>query len=89
VVKAIALGARSVGLGRLACLGLAAAGVPGLVRALELLEEEIQTCLGLLGVTSLRELTPAHVAPAPPVFEPAALSAFPLLGEGLEPEPRA
>jgi len=69
VVKAIALGARSVGLGRLACLGLAAAGVPGLVRALELLEEEIQTCLGLLGVTSLRELTPAHVAPAPPVFD--------------------
>jgi isopentenyl diphosphate isomerase/L-lactate dehydrogenase-like FMN-dependent dehydrogenase len=88
-VKAIALGARCVGLGRLACLGLAAAGVAGLVRALELLEEEIRTCLGLLGVTSLAELTPAHVAAAPPVFEPAALSAFPLLGEGLRPEPPA
>ena len=85
VVKAIALGARVVGLGRLACLGLAAAGVPGLVRALELLEEEITVCLRLLGVTSLAGLTPAHVAPAPPVFEPSALSAFPLLGEGLEP----
>jgi glycolate oxidase len=87
VVKAIALGARCVGLGRLACLGLAAAGVAGLVRALELLEEEIRTCLGLLGVTSLAELTPAHVAAAPPVFEPAALSAFPLLGEDLRSEP--
>ena len=83
VVKAIALGARCVGLGRLACLALAAAGVPGLVRALELLEEEIQICLKLLGVTSLAELTPAHLAPAPPVFEPAVLSAFPLLGENL------
>lgn len=83
VVKAIALGARCIGLGRLACLGLAAAGVAGLVRALELLEEEIRTCLGLLGVTSLAELTPAHVAQAPPVFEPSALSAFPLLGEDL------
>jgi glycolate oxidase len=81
VVKAIALGARCVGLGRLACLGLAAAGVPGLVRALELLEEEITVCLRLLGVTSLAELTPALVTAAPPVFEPSTLSAFPLLGE--------
>jgi glycolate oxidase len=83
VVKAIALGARCVGLGRLACLGLAAGGVAGLVRALELLEEEIRVCLGLLGVTSLAEVTSAHVAPAPPVIEPSALSAFPLLGEDL------
>ncbi|HSD44629.1 MAG TPA: alpha-hydroxy acid oxidase [Burkholderiales bacterium] len=86
VVKAIALGARCVGLGRLACLGLAAAGVAGLVRALELLEEEVRVCLGLLGVTSFSELTRAHVAAAPPVFDPSALSAFPLLGEGLGPE---
>jgi glycolate oxidase len=84
VVKAIALGARCVGVGRLACLGLAAAGVAGLVRALELLEEEVRVCLGLLGVTSLAGLTPACVAPAPPVFEPSVLSAFPLLGEDLE-----
>jgi len=81
VVKALALGARCVGLGRLACLGLAAGGVAGLVRTLELIEEEVRVCLGLLGVTSIAELTPAHVAPAPPVFEPSALSAFPLLGE--------
>ena len=59
VVKAIALGAKTVGLGRLACLGLAAAGVPGLVRTLELLEDEVRICLGLLGVTSLRR---AHAA---------------------------
>ena len=56
VVKAIALGAQCGGLGRLACLGLAAAGEPGLVRALELLEEEIRICLGLLGVPTLAGL---------------------------------
>jgi glycolate oxidase len=81
VVKAVALGAKMVGLGRLPCLGLAAAGVPGLLRALEILENEIHTCLGLLGVTSFAELTPQHVAPAPPVGEHGVLGAFPLLGE--------
>ncbi len=80
VVKAIALGAKTVGLGRLPCLGLAAAGVPGLVRTLDILEEEIRTCLGLLGVTSFAELTPQHLTAAPPVGEPAVFSAFPLLG---------
>lgn len=81
VVKAIALGAKTVGLGRLACLGLAAAGVPGLVRTLELLEEEARICLGLLGVTSFAQLTPRHVTSAMPVSEAGALSAFPLLDE--------
>jgi len=81
IVKAIALGAKTVGLGRLPCLGLAAAGVPGLVRALEILENEVQTCLGLLGVTSFAELTPQHVAAAPPVGEHGVFSAFPLLGD--------
>jgi glycolate oxidase len=79
VVKAIALGAKTVGIGRLAGLGLAAAGVPGLVRALEILEEEVRICLGLLGVTSYAELTPQHLAYAPPVGTPDTFSAFPLL----------
>jgi glycolate oxidase len=78
VVKAIALGAKSVGLGRLACLGLAAAGVPGLVKALEILEDEVRICLGLLGVTSYAELTPRHLARAIGVREPDTFSAFPL-----------
>lgn len=81
VVKAIALGAQTVGLGRLACLGLAAAGPAGLVRTLELLEEEILISLALLGVRSCAELTPRHLAVAPPVRMPEALGAFPLLGE--------
>jgi glycolate oxidase len=79
VVKAIALGASTVGLGRLTGLALGAAGAPGLVRALELLEEEIRICLGLLGVTSLAELGPQHLAPAPAVTPPDTFSAFPHL----------
>jgi isopentenyl diphosphate isomerase/L-lactate dehydrogenase-like FMN-dependent dehydrogenase len=79
VVKLIALGAGAVGIGRLCGLGLGAAGVPGLVRTLELLEEEVRICLGLLGVTSYAELTPQHLAAAPPVTAPDTFSAFPLL----------
>jgi isopentenyl diphosphate isomerase/L-lactate dehydrogenase-like FMN-dependent dehydrogenase len=79
VVKAIALGASAVGIGRLCGLGLAAAGVPGLVRALELMEDEVRIALGLLGVTSYAELTPQHLAPAQPVGDPGIFSAFPHL----------
>jgi isopentenyl diphosphate isomerase/L-lactate dehydrogenase-like FMN-dependent dehydrogenase len=78
VVKALALGAKAVGIGRLTGLGLAAAGAPGLVRTLEILEDEVRTCLGLLGVTSYAELTPRHVTSAPAVRQPDTFSAFPL-----------
>src|SRR6266508_4116476 len=56
IVKAIASGADLVGIGRLQCWALAAAGEAGIVRMLELLEDEVIRCLGLLGVTSLAEL---------------------------------
>src|SRR5260221_786952 len=79
VGKAMALGAETVGIGRLTGLALGAACAPGLVRALELLEEEVRICLGLLGVTSLAELTPRHLAAAPAVNLPDTFSAFPLL----------
>jgi len=79
VVKAIALGAKAVGIGRLTGLGLGAAGAAGLVRALELLEEEVRICLGLLGVTSLAELSSKHVTMAPAVSAPDTFSAFPLM----------
>jgi glycolate oxidase len=79
VVKAIALGAKTVGLGRFTGLALAAGGAEGLVRALEILEDEIRIALGLLGVTSFAELTPAHVTTAPAVTLPDTFSAFPHL----------
>ncbi|MFQ5764256.1 MAG: alpha-hydroxy acid oxidase [Rhodospirillales bacterium] len=82
VVKAIALGADAVGIGRLQGFGAAAAGVAGVVRALELLETEVRTTLGLLGVTGFAELDGSYLHPAAPVVTPTLLSAFPLLDEG-------
>ncbi|MGH1489360.1 MAG: alpha-hydroxy acid oxidase [Acidimicrobiales bacterium] len=82
ILKAIALGASAVGLGRVACMGLAAGGSEGLVRVLELIEDEMRRSAGLLGVTSLAELDPACVVPAPAVSSPNALSAFPLIEQG-------
>lgn len=79
VVKAIALGADVVGIGRLYCYGLAAAGEEGVRRVLELLEAEIHACLGLLGVTSFAELDRSYVCAADAVAPPHALSAFPLI----------
>jgi len=82
VVKAMALGAQAVGIGRLACMGLAAGGAAGLVRALELLEDEIRICLGLLGVASFAMLDGSYVRAARPVGPAHVMSAFPLLEEG-------
>lgn len=79
IVKAIALGADLVGLGRLQCIGLAAAGQQGLVRVLELLEREVQDCLALLGVTRWSELNSSYLCKAAAVEFPSALSAYPLL----------
>jgi glycolate oxidase len=82
IVKAMALGATAVGIGRLQGLALAAGGEAGLVRALELLEDEVTRCLGLLGVTSFAELSPGFVAAVAPIARPWLDSAFPLLKEG-------
>lgn len=79
VAKALALGADLVGIGRLYCYGLAAAGEAGIVRVLELLENELISCLGLLGVTKVGELDGTYLRPAEPVVPPSVLSAFPLL----------
>jgi len=82
IVKAMALGANAVGIGRLQGLALAAGGEAGLVRALELLEDEVQRCLGLLGVTSYAGLDKSYVAPVAPLAREGWDSAFPLLEEG-------
>jgi glycolate oxidase len=81
VVKMLALGARAVGLGKLLGWALAAGGEAGLVRMLELMETEIRTALGLLGATSLRELGPSWLRPAPPLAGAGATSAFPYFEE--------
>ncbi len=79
IVKAIALGADLVGLGRMQCYGLGAAGQAGIVRMLELMEDEVQRTMGLLGVTSYGKLEPSCLHAAAPTTTPHVLSAFPLL----------
>jgi isopentenyl diphosphate isomerase/L-lactate dehydrogenase-like FMN-dependent dehydrogenase len=79
VIKAIALGADMVCVGRLYAYGMAAAGRDGIYRVLELLQDEITRCMGLAGVNALRELDPSYVRAAPPVRPPHVLSAFPYI----------
>jgi glycolate oxidase len=78
VVKAIAMGAELVGLGRLYCYALAAAGEAGVAQMLRLLETELHEVMGLLGATSFGALDGSYLAPAQPVVLPHVHSAFPL-----------
>ena len=82
IVKAICMGADWVGLGRLYCYGLAAAGAAGIERVIELLEEEMREVMGLLGVSSLAQLDRSYISQAMPTNPTGVHSAFPLLGEG-------
>ncbi|HTC02968.1 MAG TPA: alpha-hydroxy acid oxidase, partial [Xanthobacteraceae bacterium] len=79
IVKAKAIGADLIGLGRMQCYGLAAGGQAGIVRMLELLEDEVIRSMGLLGATSYAKLDSSmlHVAAATNV--PGVFSAFPHL----------
>jgi glycolate oxidase len=79
IVKALAAGAHLVGLGRMQCYALAAAGEAGVVRMLKLLEDEVKRCLGLMGVTSFKALDKSYLHAAAPANPPGVLSAFPLL----------
>ncbi|MGH6988514.1 MAG: alpha-hydroxy acid oxidase [Stellaceae bacterium] len=79
VLKAIALGAKAVGIGKLQAWALAAGGEAAMWRLLDLLEEEIVKDMMLMGVTKLGELNQSFLAPAEPVTWPSALSAFPHL----------
>jgi isopentenyl diphosphate isomerase/L-lactate dehydrogenase-like FMN-dependent dehydrogenase len=61
VVKALALGAKAVGVGRAALFGLGAGGVEGVERVLEILRDETATAMRLLGVQRVGELGARHI----------------------------
>jgi isopentenyl diphosphate isomerase/L-lactate dehydrogenase-like FMN-dependent dehydrogenase len=65
-VKALALGAQAVLVGRPAIWGLAADGETGVRHVLSLLQAEVELALGLLGCTRPDEVGRAHVQPAVP-----------------------
>jgi len=67
VVKALALGARAVMIGRAYLWGLAAAGQPGVENVLDLLRGGVDSALLGLGCSSITELAAGHLV-IPPGF---------------------
>jgi L-lactate dehydrogenase (cytochrome) len=64
VAKAICLGARAVLIGRAYAYGLAAAGEAGVARVLEILRNDLERTLRLLGCASVKELNHSCVSRA-------------------------
>lgn len=65
VVKAVALGARAVMIGRAYLWGLAANGQTGVENVLDILRSGADSALLGMGVSSIHELTPEHLVMAP------------------------
>jgi L-lactate dehydrogenase (cytochrome) len=61
IVKALCLGARAVLIGRAYAYGLAAAGQPGVARAIDILRTDIERTLRLLGCPSVAALNPSYI----------------------------
>jgi len=83
VVKALCLGARAVGIGRLQAWALAAGGETALLGVLEHLEVELRNAMGLLGVTRIADLGKEYLTRVEPLGPWHEHSSFRHLG----PEP--
>jgi L-lactate dehydrogenase (cytochrome) len=62
VFKSLALGARGVFIGRAMLYGLGALGEAGVTTALALIQHELETTMGLCGVTGIADIGARHVA---------------------------
>jgi glycolate oxidase len=82
IVKAVALGANAVGIGKLQAFALAAGGRDALLDCLTILESEMTVAMGLLGVASLDQLDPSYLCKARPVGPSHEMSAFPFIPGG-------
>lgn len=61
IFKALALGAKGVGIGRPMLWGLGAFGQPGVERVLEILQGELRMCMGNCGTRTVADITSAYV----------------------------
>ena len=59
IAKACALGAKAVMAGRAGLYGVGAGGLTGAARALAILQEELDSCLGLVGCPTAARLDPS------------------------------
>lgn len=62
IIKALCLGARAVLIGRAYAYGMAAAGYPGIERAVSILRTDLERTLRLLGCQTVATLSSAYVA---------------------------
>ena len=79
VIKALALGANAVQIGRPGLYGIAAAGQYGAERALTIFREEISRVMALLGCNSVAELSRAYLQDAEPTLRTGSQHARPEL----------
>ena len=56
IVKALALGANAVGIGRPYCYGLARAGSDGVAKVVAILREELEMAMLLLGIANVKDI---------------------------------
>ena len=61
VLKALSLGAKAVGIGRMYLYALAAAGQPGVERSLQLMHNELERNMKLMGCSKIDELAPENL----------------------------
>jgi L-lactate dehydrogenase (cytochrome) len=68
VIKALALGARGVLIGRAYVYGLAAMGEAGVEKALEIIRKELDITMALCGLRDVKQVTAHILAKQPPPF---------------------
>ena len=61
IIKALCLGARGVGIGRPFLYAMSAYGLPGVDRACQLLKDEMEMNMRLIGCTSVDQLNPSFI----------------------------
>ena len=61
IIKALCLGARGVGIGRPFLFAMSAYGLPGVDRAMQLLKDEMEMNMRLIGCSSVEQLEPSLV----------------------------
>jgi isopentenyl diphosphate isomerase/L-lactate dehydrogenase-like FMN-dependent dehydrogenase len=89
VLKAVALGAKGVFVGRAPLWGVSVAGEPGATQALRILREEMDRVLGFLGCASMAELDRSylhapHGLPSSQIDESPSMDKVTPLGEARE-----
>jgi len=61
IFKALAIGARAVGIGKAALLGMSAYGQEGVEKTLDILRDEFESTMQFMGCPSLKDISRSHI----------------------------